>query len=85
MFYIGAHKGDAVRSICVSLNTCSVLEEFCSELQNSQSDSQAEAPAPCSSRGRAVHPAQAKLEHVAAGAGAAQPCGLQPAPSLQLL
>ena len=49
MFYIGAHKADAVQSISLSLKTYSVLEQFCRELQNSDPDLQAEAPAPCNS------------------------------------
>lgn len=49
MFYTGAHKADAAQSISLSLKTCSVLEEFCPELQISEPDLQAEAPAPCNS------------------------------------
>ena len=84
MFYTGAHKGDAVQSTSLSLKTCSVLEEFCPGLPHSEPNLQAGAPAPCNGWGRAMHPARAKPEHVAAVAGSAQHGGLQLAPSLQI-
>ena len=45
MFYTGAHEDNAVRSISLSLKPGFVLEESCPELQNSEPDLQAEAPA----------------------------------------